>query len=109
MTTHKALFDHCKFVADELKSVCDGTNEDYGDLYEYISDALDVEYTVNSRLEYLGAELLIAYGGPNVYVNTRTGSVEGYWGGEHIDYLLDRDAADALYALMEELFEATRG
>ena len=50
MTTHKALFDYCKLVADELKSVCDGTNEDYEDLYEYISDALDVEYTVNSRL-----------------------------------------------------------
>lgn len=47
--------------------------------FDYLQDALDIEYIVNSKGEYLGARVLVAFGGPNIWVNTRTNTVEGYW------------------------------
>ena len=47
--------------------------------FDYLQDALDIEYIVNSKGEYLGARVLVAFGGPNIWVNTRTGVVEGAW------------------------------
>ena len=50
--------------------------------FDYLQDALDIEYIVSSKKEYLGARVLVAFGGPNIWVNTRTNTVEGYWWGD---------------------------
>lgn len=47
--------------------------------FDYLQDALDIEYIVNSKAEYLGARVLVTFGGPNIWVNTRTNTVEGAW------------------------------
>ena len=49
------------------------------DAWTYLEDVLDIEYIVNSKREYLGARVLVCFGGPNVWINTRTNQVEGYW------------------------------
>jgi hypothetical protein len=53
--------------------------------FDYLQDALDIEYIVNGKGEYLGARVLVAFGGPNIWVNTRTGVVEGAWWAERAD------------------------
>ncbi len=50
--------------------------------FDYLQDALDIEYIVNGKGEYLGARVLVAFGGPNIWVNTRTNTVEGQWWGD---------------------------
>jgi len=50
--------------------------------FDYLAEALDIEYIVSSKGEYLGARVLVAFGGPNIWVNTRTRTVEGYWWGD---------------------------
>mgnify|MGYP003643453453 FL=1 len=50
--------------------------------YDYLTDCLETVYYVNADREYLGARLLVAYGGPNIYVDTYQGVVEGYWWGD---------------------------
>ena len=50
--------------------------------FDYLQDALDIEYIVSSKKEYLGARVLVAFGGPNIWINTRTKTVEGYWWGD---------------------------
>jgi hypothetical protein len=50
--------------------------------FDYLQDALDIEYIVNNKGEYLGARVLVAFGGPNIWVNTRTSTVEGHWWGD---------------------------
>ena len=35
----------------------------------------------NQDKSFKGAELLVAFGGPNIYINTVTKTVEGSWGG----------------------------
>ncbi len=46
---------------------------------DYLADALDIEYIVGGDGEYRGARVLITFGGPNIWINTRTKTVEGYW------------------------------
>jgi hypothetical protein len=51
--------------------------------YDYLENAIDIEYIVDRQKGYLGARILVAFGGPNIWVNTRTGTVEGHWWGEN--------------------------
>ena len=74
-TTHEELIEACMHET----------------LPEYISDCLEVEYTMNLSGELRGVKLLVTFGGPNVYVNTRTAKIEGYDNGEHLDINLDFD------------------
>jgi hypothetical protein len=50
--------------------------------YDYISDALDIQYIVDGEKNYLAARILVAFGGPNIWINTQTNVVEGYWWGD---------------------------
>ena len=74
--------------------------------YEYLHDVLDIEYVVNSQHEYLGARVLVAFGGPNIWINTRTNEVQGYWGGDscirHFDDNLGIDD------VLREFWECTK-
>tara|TARA_B110000285_G_scaffold231938_1_gene301813 strand:- start:1942 stop:2289 length:348 start_codon:yes stop_codon:yes gene_type:complete len=70
--------------------------------YDYLTDALDIVYYVDANREYLGARILVAHGGPNIYVDTYKGVVEGHWWGdsysESFTDALDLDeACDEMY------------
>lgn len=55
----------------------------YCDGLDYLSDVLDIEYYVASDRETInGARLLVAFGGPNIWIDTRFKRVEGYWWSE---------------------------
>ena len=60
-------------------------------LPEYINDCLEVEYTMNLWGVLRGVKILVTFGGPNVYVNTRTAKVEGYSNNEHMEIDLPFD------------------
>jgi hypothetical protein len=74
-------------IVKTIEEGFDGYMQDneYGeirDVYEYLEDVLDIEYIVNAKGEYLGARILVAFGGPNIWINTRTKQVEGCWWGD---------------------------
>lgn len=66
-------------------------------------ECLDIHYITNSDKTYRGARLLFAFGGPNIWIDTTTQEVQGYWGDEtvirsyHHDLLYLDDACDELY------------
>lgn len=64
---------------DEWNEGRDVENEGEFSAFDFLQDALDIEYIVNSKREYLGARVLVAFGGPNIWINTRTNTVEGAW------------------------------
>jgi len=81
----KDIKNHVQHIADMLSRGFEGEkNSDDEDFnaFDYLQDALDIEYIVNNRGEYLGARVLVAFGGPNIWVNTRTHTVEGHWWGD---------------------------
>jgi hypothetical protein len=64
---------------DEWNEGRDIDNEGEFSAFDYLQNALDIEYIVNGKGEYLGARVLVAFGGPNIWVNTRTQTIEGAW------------------------------
>jgi hypothetical protein len=82
------LQNHVQSIADTLTS---GTLEprdfdgEEADAMDWLEGVLDMEYIVNSKKEYLGARVLVAFGGPNIWVDTRRGVVEGYWWGQYAE------------------------
>lgn len=85
----------CKIDIDDLDDL------DEVNLWDYFENRpLDIEYTINSDLEYVGARIMITFGGPNIYIDTNTNRVELYWGSSkacaYIGYRT-RDAIDAYF------------
>ena len=47
--------------------------------WEYSRDILDVEYYIGSDGSYRGVRLLVAFGGPNTWIDTKFKEVQGFW------------------------------
>lgn len=67
-------------------------------VYDWAEDVLDIEYRVTGRHadDLRSVRILVAYGGPNIYVDTATRSVELYWWGDRASYPISHAAAAAL-------------
>lgn len=97
-TEQDTLLNHVQQIADNISNGIEVTQEDidggYYDLeYEvgdilqatdYLQDALDIRYLVSGDSEetLLKVEILVAFGGPNIWVDIwsdGTGEVRGYW------------------------------
>ena len=72
--------------------------------YDYLSDVLDIDYIVNANKTYKGARVLIAFGGPNAWINTLTNQLEVAWWSEPVYRELPREFCEALDESMGELF-----
>lgn len=90
-TTETRLQDHVQSIAnnlttppwDEWNEGRDIDSEGEFSAMDYLADALDIEYIVNGKGEYLGARVLVAFGGPNIWIDTRRGVVDGHWWSDH--------------------------
>ncbi len=49
----------------------------------YMEDVYDIEWITHKDHSYKAARLLVAGGGPNIWVNLLTNTVDGYWWGDH--------------------------
>ena len=78
------------------------------DLWSYFADALDVEYTVNSLGEYIGARIFVTLGGPNVWVDTRDGVVSGAWGTDRASAWLPCEVCEEIDSIFSEYFACLR-
>lgn len=92
-TYEDACIDHEKWDSKPCDQVCS---------YAYINDAMDIEYTISSHGQFLGARVLVCFGGPNIWVDTRHNRVEGYsWGdsafAEFTDCMDLHEACEELY------------
>lgn len=84
-------------------------NGDACDLYSYFDDVLDIEYTISSRGDYIGARIAVALGGPNIYIDTREGYVKGYWGTDRADAWIPSEICEEIDSIMEEYYDMVRG
>lgn len=84
---------------------CDDVELEQTSMYDWLSDALDWDYTVTRSGDYKAARVLVACGGPNIYVDTLHEQVELYWWTDRAEWSLSRNAAIELDAALEELYE----
>ena len=85
---NQALKAHVRAIADDIQNgvIHEAGEENEGQMMDgmdYLSDALDINYLVSADLKVMqGARILVAFGGPNIWVDTAKGVVEGYWGSD---------------------------
>ena len=91
----------CKRIAEELAEI----SNDYEALIEYFDDALDIEYRIGANKEYRSVRVAITLGGPNIFIDTKTDSVDLYWGTEHASYLIRSDVVYYIDSIFREYFE----
>lgn len=78
-------------------------------LYDWLADALDVEYTVDNNLDYKAAKIYVTLGGPTVWVDTADRAVKLAWGTDRGEYPLDGDTSAHLDEVLEDEYNARRG
>ncbi len=100
--------EYCKKIATELESIYNGEdmNEDGEQvtLYDYFSDVLDYEYTINSDKSYKSVKVYVTLGGPNVWIDTRDSEVYLAWGTDRESYPISWDLRDEIDAIFEEIY-----
>lgn len=60
-----------------LEGIGFGENAEYADPYEYLEgQILDINYTLNAKKELISAQLLVGFGGPNIWETYRVDGSE---------------------------------
>ena len=91
-TCEEQLRRMCKNIAEEISAGPEQVNIHTGEDREevtaskWMEDVYDIRYLVDREKRYLGCELMVAGGGPTIWVNTWTKEVEGYWGGDRVTW-----------------------
>jgi len=52
------------------------------DAHEFMNHVYNIEWITHQDHTYKAARLLVAGGGPNIWVNLQTNTVDGYWGSD---------------------------
>ena len=81
----------CANIADSITSPEMITDEETGEkrqetAHDWMEGTYDIRYYVDREKRYLGAEIMVAGGGPTIWVNTYTREVEGYWGSDRVTW-----------------------
>ena len=80
--TKHDLQNHVTMIAKQIEYGFDRVDDETEDspVMEWLDGVLDIQWIVSSdKQTLLGARLLVSFGGPNIWVDTSRGIVEGYW------------------------------
>ena len=78
-TCEEQLRRMCNDIAEEI-------SEGKKDPAIWMYDVYDVEWITHQDHSYKAARLMVAGGGPNIWVNTLNGTVDGYWGTDKVHW-----------------------
>ena len=76
-TCEEQLRRMCKDIAEEI-------SEGKKDPAIWMYDVYDIEWITHNDHSYKAARLMVAGGGPNIWVNLQDKNVEGYWGSDRV-------------------------
>ena len=78
-TCEQQLRRMCKNIAEDIS---DGDRLQANSYME--KNVYDIEWITHQDHSYKAARLLVAGGGPNIWVNLQDKNVEGYWGSDRV-------------------------
>ena len=74
------LADMVKRIADDIhEGGFEPAEEGSNPALDYLDDALDIQWVTQGGLTFIGARVLVAFGGPNIWIDTAKQKVEGFW------------------------------
>ena len=72
----------CKNIAEEISN--DSHDGQIDGASRFMDHVYDIEWITYQDKTYKAARLLVAGGGPNIWVNLQDMNVEGYWGCDRV-------------------------
>ena len=104
---------HGETCEEQLRRMCKNIAEDISDPPStqaspdvYMEDVYDIEWITYQDGRYKGARLLVAGGGPNIWVNLQTNTVDGYWASDKCSWgFVDNIGLDEY---LEEIHASTK-
>ena len=93
-TCEEQLRRMCKNIADSITNPQEITaKEEFGRLEkrtetasDWMEGTYDIRYLVDREKRFMGAEILVAGGGPTIWVDTFREQVTGWWGSDRFEY-----------------------
>ena len=73
----------CKEIAEEITKGTREIPEGESPASEYMENVYDIEWITHQDHSYKAARILVAGGGPSIWVNLLGNTVDGYWWGDH--------------------------
>lgn len=74
--------------------------------YDYFENGiLDVEFRIGSDRKYRSVKIMVAWGGPNIYIDTAAKAVQLYWWTEYAEFPIDSDTCDAIDEWAKEWYQ----
>ena len=88
-TCEEQLRRMCRNIADDITNPVMRKDEETGEkreetAHEWMEGTYDIRYLVDRDKRYMGAEIMVAGGGPTVWVDTWRDQVKGWWGGDKV-------------------------
>ena len=88
-TCEEQLVRMCKNIADSITSPEEITDEETGEkrtetAHDWMEGTYDIRYLVDREKRFMGAEIMVAGGGPTIWVDTWRATVKGYWGADRV-------------------------
>lgn len=119
MDTRNELRRMCESIANDLKELYDNEftdeeieeREENGEptsVYDYFNDCLDIEYTISANGDFRGCKIMVACGGPNIWVDTCRGEVFGAWGSDRETAWIPSEICNEIDYIFEEMYNCTR-
>lgn len=91
----------CPSCSEEIEE----SNLEAVSIYDYFTgDIFDIEYRIGSDRQFRSVKLMVACGGPNIYIDTAAKAVQLYWWTDFAEYPISYSAAEAINEYFEELF-----
>ena len=104
-------WDDDQYNEDEARYTCPECGEEFDEsdleavsMGDYFNDVYDIEYRVDAEKNYRSVCLMVACGGPNIYIDTAERAVLLYWWGESARYNLLSSTAEAIDEVFEEYY-----
>ena len=107
MSTKKRLLKQCEYIARDLERAYEKEFWDEEEQMNYFEDVLGGWHRISLDGEYLGVTLMVAAGGPNIYIDTSEQCIKGYWGADYIEVHIPSEVAYAVSDWWKDWYEAS--
>lgn len=100
--------DEEEYVTDNIGDVDDIDEPEQVSVLDYINrhSLGDVRFEVDGKMELYGGKVLLAYGGPTIWL--ADDEIRGYWGSDTETWSLCSDTRDALMEFFQEEWDMLR-
>ena len=83
------------------------TLDDYEQVsfFDHFTDGVyDIEYRINAERKFKSVRLMVACGGPNIFIDTGACEVQLYWWTDRASCPIDPETCEAINECFEELY-----